>query len=68
MKKMLQLFCKLTFVFAISSTTTIAQNKINLLRYDDNFKLLKNDSLKKGFDNLKYISLGNITSVALFLM
>ncbi|MEI6087700.1 MAG: alginate export family protein [Bacteroidota bacterium] len=64
MKKILQLSCKLTFVFAMTFTTTIAQNKINLLRYDDNFKLLKNDSLKKGFDNFKYLSLGNKTYIS----
>ena len=36
-----------------------AQNNIHLLRYDDNFSALKKDTLKKGFDQLKYIPLGN---------
>jgi len=34
-----------------------AQNKISLVRYDDDFTSLKNDTLKKGLDNLKYIQL-----------
>jgi hypothetical protein len=34
-----------------------AQNKISLLRFDDDFTHFKNDSLKKGFGHLKYISL-----------
>lgn len=36
-----------------------AQNRINLLRYDDDFSLLKNDSLKKGLNHLKYFKSGN---------
>lgn len=46
------------FVTMVFSSAT-AQNKINLLRFDDDFSLLKKDSLKKGLDYLKYIPLGN---------
>jgi hypothetical protein len=41
----------------ISSAT--AQNKFSLLRYEDDFSKLKNDSLKKRLEQLKYIPLGN---------
>jgi hypothetical protein len=34
------------------------KNPINILRYNDDFSILKNDSLKKGLSQLKYISLG----------
>jgi hypothetical protein len=47
----------LVFTFAVSSA--MAQNKISMLRYDDNFLFLKKDSSKKGLDKLKYISIGN---------
>lgn len=39
--------------------TTSAQNKISGMRYDDDFSSLKNDTLKKGLDKLKYIAIGN---------
>ena len=32
-----------------------AQNKISLMRYDDDFSLVKKDSVKKGVNQLKYI-------------
>jgi len=38
--------------------TASAQRKINWLRYDDDFRTLKNDTVKKGLDQLKYIPLG----------
>lgn len=38
--------------------TSSAQSKINWLRYDDDFTTLKNDTVKKGLDQLKYIPLG----------
>lgn len=59
MKKYNYLFYKMTLVFTMVVSSAIAQNRISILRYDDNFLLLKNDSLKKGLDQLKYISLGN---------
>lgn len=52
------LIYSLTFVIAIMASSAKAQKNINLVRYDDNFSLLKNDSIKKGFDRMKYISLG----------
>jgi Alginate export len=39
-------------------STSLAQCQINMVRYNDNFSNLKNDTIhKKGFDKLKYISL-----------
>ncbi len=38
---------------------SFAQNKIHLMRYEDDFTMLKKDSLKKGFDKLKYLPLGS---------
>ena len=40
-------------------SSAIAQNKISPLRFDDDFTVLKNNSLKKGLDQLKYIPFGN---------
>jgi hypothetical protein len=34
-------------------------NPINILRYNDDFKALKNDSTKTGFEQLKYLSVGH---------
>ncbi|PWA04481.1 hypothetical protein DB895_11250 [Flavobacterium psychrotolerans] len=39
-------------------SSTQAQNKISMMRYDDDFKLVKKDTVKKGFNQLKYIPLG----------
>lgn len=39
----------------VITTTTSAQNKISMVRYNDDFTPLKNDTLKKGIDKLKYI-------------
>jgi Alginate export len=49
----------LIFGFTIVVSSTMAQNKISLLRYDDDFSFLKNDSLKKGLDYLKHNAVGN---------
>ncbi|WP_268846148.1 alginate export family protein [Flavobacterium aestivum] len=51
------LIYKIAFLFALVINPVIAQNKISLLRYDDDFTSLKNDSLKKGLDQLKYVPL-----------
>jgi len=59
MKKYNHFIYIFTLFFSLVVSSTIAQNRISLMRYDDDFSLLKNDSLKKGFDHLKYISLGN---------
>lgn len=45
-------------------STSIAQNKISLVRYDDDFSLVKKDSTKKGFNQLKYIPLGKNNSIS----
>lgn len=49
---------KISILVTMVISTTIAQNKINLMRYDDDFSLEKKDSSKKGFSQLKYIPLG----------
>ena len=59
MKIINYLIYKITLVFTIVASSALAQNKISLLRYDDDFSLDKGKSLKKGLDNLKYIPLGN---------
>jgi hypothetical protein len=46
------------------TTSATAQNKIGLVRYADDFSLLRNDTLKKGLDQLKYIPLGKTSSVS----
>ncbi len=53
------LFYEITLVLTLIASSVIAQNGISFLRYDDDFLLLKTDSLNKGFDELKYVSLGN---------
>ncbi|MGL2965836.1 alginate export family protein [Flavobacterium sp. XGLA_31] len=53
----LSIFITLLLVTTVVSSST-AQNKISWLRYDDDFTSLKKDTLKKGFDKAKYISLG----------
>ncbi len=58
MQKKSGLLYIITIVFTISAITVTAQNKISLLRYDDDFTHIRNDSLKKGFEHLKKISLG----------
>jgi hypothetical protein len=45
-------------------SNTIAQNKISLMRYDDDFSMVKKDSIKKGFNQLKYIPFGNNNSIS----
>lgn len=58
MKKINQLLYVTTLFVSIVASSAYAQNKISLVRYDDDFTSLKNDTLKKGLDNLKYIKLG----------
>ena len=51
-------FVYLVVILALMPAEQIqAQNKISLVRYDDDFQSLKNDTIKKGLDNLKYIKL-----------
>ena len=56
---MKNLIFKTTFLFTMIVSTTIAQNKISMVRYNDDFLLVKKDSVKKGFNQLKYIPIGN---------
>jgi hypothetical protein len=42
-------------------SSLLAQNPINILRYNDNFSALKDKSNKTGFDKLKYVKLGEKT-------
>ena len=56
---MKNLIFKIAFLLTIIvSTTSIAQNKISIMRYDDDFSHVKKESAKKGFNQLKYIPLG----------
>lgn len=57
MKNNNQIFYMLTFVVTMIVATASAQSKISLARYDDDFSSLKNDTLKKGLDHLKYLPL-----------
>lgn len=50
-------------LFTIISTS--AQNKISWERYDDNFTVLKKDTIKKGLDKLKYIPLSKSSNLTL---
>lgn len=59
MKKITFIVYLSVLVFTAVVFTSAAQNKISWMRYDDDFTLLKNDSVKKGLDKLKYISLEN---------
>ena len=59
MNKINKLSYLLILVLTILVAPSLAQNKISMLRYDDDFSLLKINSHKKGLDHLKYISFGN---------
>lgn len=59
MNKINHIVNTLIFGFTIVVSSTMAQNKISFLRYDDDFSLIKKDSLKKGLDYLKYNAFGN---------
>ena len=48
----------MTLFFIMIITVTQAQNNISLLRYDDDFSIIKNDSNKNGLNQLKNISIG----------
>ncbi len=59
MKNLNYLMSIMTIAFIMVASFATAQNKISLLRFEDDFSLLKNDSLKKGLNHLKYITSGN---------
>lgn len=56
-KKITHIIYLVAFLSILASQQIQAQNKISLIRYDDDFSSLKNDTVKKGLDNLKYIKL-----------
>lgn len=49
----------LTIFYFVIASSAIAQNRISLLRYNDDFSALKKDTLKKGLEHLKYRRFGN---------
>ncbi|MBF2709899.1 alginate export family protein [Flavobacterium soyangense] len=61
---MKNLIFKITILFLMAVSATQAQNKISLMRYDDDFSLVKKDTSKKGFNQLKYIPLGKNNSIS----
>ena len=61
---MKKLIFKIAILVIMTVSSTQAQNKISLMRYDDDFSLVKKDSIKKGFDQLKYIPLGKNNSIS----
>jgi Alginate export len=60
MKKFIWIVLGLLFTTEIVKAQA-PQNPISILRYNDNFKALKNDSTKTGTEKLKYMSLGKNT-------
>lgn len=61
---MKNLIFKIALLVIMVVSVTQAQNKISLMRYDDDFSLIKKDSVKKGFNQLKYIPLGKNNSIS----
>jgi len=59
MKKYDHFIYIVTLFFSLAFSSATAQNRISLLRYDDDFSHLKNERFKKGFNQLKYISFGD---------
>lgn len=55
---MKNLIFKTAFLFTMIVSSAIEQNKISLMHYDDDFTMVKKDSVKKGFNQLKFIPLG----------
>ncbi|WP_269223006.1 alginate export family protein [Flavobacterium sp. IMCC34518] len=55
---MKNLIFTITFLVSMTVSSIQAQNKISLMRYEDDFSLVKKDSVKKGFNQLKYIPIG----------
>lgn len=41
-----------------------AKSRINIVRYNDKFSNLNNDTVQKGFDKIKYIRLLNETKIS----
>jgi hypothetical protein len=62
MNKVLMLVVMHTMYYTLYAQPT--QRSINILRYNDNFALLKFDTAKKGINKLKYISLGKESNIS----
>lgn len=62
MKKKINAVLLIGFFTIVSSS---GQNKISWERYDDAFTVLKNDTLKKGLDKLKYLPLSKSSNLSL---
>jgi hypothetical protein len=57
----------LTFLLVFNFSLVFGQtpqNPISILRANDNFNYLKNDTLKKGFDKLKHIQIGKNANIS----
>jgi len=54
----------MAIAFIMIASSASAQNKISLLRYEDDFSHLKANGLKKGLDRLKYISAGHMNYIS----
>ena len=61
---MKNLILKIALIVIMVVSATQAQNKISLMRYDDDFSSVKKDSVKKGFNQLKYIPVGTNNSIS----
>lgn len=55
----------LLVLYLISYNGAFSQAIISPLRYNDDFNYLKNDSLKNGFEAIKYLKLGNLSYISL---
>jgi hypothetical protein len=67
MKNSIQKNSFLVFVLFLIINFAFGQapkSPISMLRYNDDFSAMKNAPIKKGFDNLKYISLGKNTFIS----
>ncbi|RYG53550.1 MAG: hypothetical protein EOO01_04055 [Chitinophagaceae bacterium] len=58
MKKGNRILLSILLMFFAGGISASAQSKIALVRYDDDFTILKGDTVKSGLDQLKYIALG----------
>jgi len=56
---------KIIIAVTLLLSTFLAKGQINIVRYNDNFSNLKNDTVhKKGFEKIKYIRLFNESSIS----
>ncbi|MEO8961228.1 MAG: alginate export family protein [Ginsengibacter sp.] len=56
---------KIIIAFSCMLSTFLAQSQINMVRYNDDFSYLKNDTVhKKNLEKLKYISLSKVSNIS----